>query len=509
MDKNITTKKRFLYLSFLMVGVIITILSITFYMLYSYELKNEAQKLSERVEGQRQLVEAIGRFDAINSDDDHLGGSVAATLSQVIDARKHFVEKYAHSEFLLGKKIGDAVWIIINNKELEKGMPSDYAKLDEQNAIRIPMHTKIALPMKLALKGKSGTIVAQDYKGVEVLAAYAPLQIADSKFGIVVKTTLERIRQPFINTAITVMFISIVLTIFAVMLFIKLSNPIINELEERIKKLHASEENRKVIQQELEEHDQKLRVLNDELNVKVKNTVDELRQKDEILLRNSRLAAMGEMIGMIAHQWRQPITGIGMIANNLILDIELDTWDEKNSIDNLKTIDQQTQYLSKTIDDFRNFFKPNKDVELCKVKELIDDSVQIIEKSLENSNVEVILKLDENLELNIYKSEIIQVLLNLIKNAQDIFKEKSQSDATIIIESYAKDNNIIIAVEDNAGGIPIDIIDKIFNPYYSTKSEKTGTGLGLYMSKMIIQDHHKGILRVYNSDSGARFEIVL
>ena len=168
-----------------------------------------------------------------------------------------------------------------------------------------------------------------------------------------------------------------------------------------------------------------------------------------------------------------------------------------------------SQYLSKTIDDFRNFFKPNKDVELCKVKELIDDSVQIIEKSLENSNVEVILKLDENLELNIYKSEIIQVLLNLIKNAQDIFKEKSQSDATIIIESYAKDNNIIIAVEDNAGGIPIDIIDKIFNPYYSTKSEKTGTGLGLYMSKMIIQDHHKGILRVYNSDSGARFEIVL
>jgi len=509
MNENITTKKRFLYLSFLMVGVIITILSITFYMLYTYALENEAKKLNERVEGQRQLVEAIGRFDVINSNDDHLGGSVAATLSQVIDARKHFVEKYAHSEFLLGKKIGNTVWIIINNKELEKGMPSDYDKLDEQNAIRIPMHTKIALPMKLALKGESGTIIAQDYKGIEVLAAYVPLKIANSKFGMVVKIELERIRQPFISTAITVMVISIILTIFAVILFMKLSNPIINELEERIEKLRTSEENRKVIQQELEEQDQKLRVLNDELNIKVKNAVDELRQKDEILLRNSRLAAMGEMIGMIAHQWRQPITGIGMIANNLILDIELDTWNEKKSIDNLKTIDQQTQYLSKTIDDFRNFFKPNKEAELCKVRELIDDSVQIIGKSLENSNVKIVLNIDESLKLNIYKSEIIQVLLNLIKNAQDIFKEKQQNDATIIIESYIKDNKTIIAIQDNAGGIPSDIIDKIFNPYYSTKSEKIGTGLGLYMSKMIVEDHHKGILRVQNIDGGARFEIIL
>ena len=508
MSENITTQKRFLYLSFIMVGVIIIILSITFYMLYSYDLKNEAEKLSERVEGQRQLVEAIGRFDVINSGD-HLGGSVAATLSQVIDARKHFVKMYSHSEFLLGKKIGDSVWIIINNNELEKGIPSDYDKLDEQNAIRIPMHTELALPMKLALKGNTGTVIAQDYKDIEVLAAYAPLQIAGNKFGMVVKTTLKHIREPFIDTAITVMIIAIIVTIFAVMLFIKLSYPIVYELQERIKELHTSEDNRKVIQQELEEQGQKLLTLNQQLNVKVKDSVDELRKKDEILLRNSRLAAMGEMIGMIAHQWRQPITVIGMVANNLLFDIELNTWDEKNSINGLKTIDQQTQYLSKTIDDFRNFFKPNREAELCKVKELIDDSVEIIGKSLENSNIEIVLNLDEGLELKIYKSEMIQVLLNLIKNAQDVFKEKLQSNAIITIKSYTKDKNIIIAIEDNAGGIPSDIIDEIFNPYYSTKSEKTGTGLGLYMSKMIIEDHHKGILRVHNVANGARFEIVL
>lgn len=235
----------------------------------------------------------------------------------------------------------------------------------------------------------------------------------------------------------------------------------------------------------------------------------ELLDKDEIMIAQSRHAAMGEMISMIAHQWRQPISVIAMDANNILVDIELDliNKDELSTIS--KDIILQTSELSKTIDDFRDFFKPNKYTEVVILKEVIDDTLSILGKSLENNNIKIMLNIDENIEITTYSRELIQVLINLIKNAKEALIEKELESKTIHLALFQKNECAIITISDNAGGISETIIGKIFDPYFTTKGEKNGTGLGLYMSKTIIEKHLYGTIIVRNIQEGAQFEIKL
>jgi PAS domain S-box-containing protein len=245
--------------------------------------------------------------------------------------------------------------------------------------------------------------------------------------------------------------------------------------------------------------------LNATLEERVKKEVEKNRQKDQQMLQQSKLAQMGEMISMIAHQWRQPLSAINSAAIGINLKAQLNKLDKETAVEATDKIAQYTKHLSETIDDFRTFFKSNKEKQTTTYNELIDSVLNIIEVSVTNKGIEISKDLKSTQTFETYANEVKQVLLNLIKNAEDALIEKGVENPKIVLQSY---ENILI-VKDNAGGIAEEIIDKIFEPYFSTKSEKTGTGLGLYMSKTIIEEHCHGSLSVTNDEDGAVFKIIL
>ena len=249
------------------------------------------------------------------------------------------------------------------------------------------------------------------------------------------------------------------------------------------------------------------------LENRVKEEVDKNREKDRHMLTQSRLAQMGELISMIAHQWRQPLGVIAAISSNMQVKLEFQTFDYSNKegiekynnfiYKELHNIDRQLQNLSTTLDEFKNFYKPTSNAISISFKDVMLSTLKIIKSSMIKENVSIIENYSREQELLLYSNEIMQVFLNILKNSKDNFEERNIINPEIRID--IKENKILIS--DNGGGINNDIIDQIFNPYFSTKTEKNGTGLGLYMSKMIIQEHHNGTITVHNTDCGVCFTI--
>jgi len=249
--------------------------------------------------------------------------------------------------------------------------------------------------------------------------------------------------------------------------------------------------------------------LNDSLHIKVQQAVEEIRRKDEAMLQQSRLAKMGEMIAMIAHQWRQPLSSISAISAKLQLSVALEEELPKETlVHELKTIDKRTTLLSNTIDDFRNFYNTNNDTNGFNLDKTISQVIEILSPAIKNADVSVHFNSSISQSIVSLESELIQVFMNIIKNAVDILKGRPES-REIWIKAYQDDTRYVIVIEDNAGGIKDDILEQIFDPYFSTKKEKHGMGLGLYMSKLIIQEHCKGTLSVKNGKAGAIFTIDL
>ena len=245
--------------------------------------------------------------------------------------------------------------------------------------------------------------------------------------------------------------------------------------------------------------------INSSLEEKIAQEIEKNRKKDQQMLQQSRLAQMGEMISMIAHQWRQPLNAISAAAISLELKANLNQLDTETTVKISKKITGYAQHLSTTINDFRNFFKSNKQQEEVSYTTIVQSVLNIIETSITNKNITLIQKLESEKVFYTYPNELKQVLLNILKNAEEILLERAVVNPTILIKTY--DNTLII--QDNGGGIDESIIDKIFDPYFSTKTEKNGTGLGLYMSKTIIEDHCHGKLTVSNNEEGAIFKISL
>ncbi len=231
------------------------------------------------------------------------------------------------------------------------------------------------------------------------------------------------------------------------------------------------------------------------------------KQKDKTLLHQSKLAQMGEMISMIAHQWRQPLTAISSTSSDLYMKIMLDNYEKDYFSEKLEKIDDLSQHLSNTIDDFRTFYKEDKEKEVVLYSNIARSAFEIISTSLTYKNIE--LKSDFQCQKYVYvlANELRQVILNLIKNAEDVLIEKEIKDPYIRVQTYDDNEFSYLRVSDNGGGISEDIIDDIFDPYFSTKIKKDGTGLGLYMSKVIIEEHCRGYLLVENTNEGASFII--
>lgn len=269
---------------------------------------------------------------------------------------------------------------------------------------------------------------------------------------------------------------------------------------------HLYQEKELLIEQEmLSDMVDKLELLNQELQ----QEFNERKQQEQILVQNSKLAAMGEMIGMIAHQWRQPLSSISTLAGNLQVYIDLDMFEKAQFLSLLGEINNHAQYLSNTINDFRHFFKPDNPQDRVVMDQVIESSMAIIGKSLEYKNVCVIKDYAFETPILTYPNELMQVFLNIMKNSSDAFVEDEVLDPQIVIRGYEEHPYQVVEISDNAGGIPEDIIDKIFDPYFSTKGPGIGTGLGLYMSKMIIEEHCQGQLLVRNDKDGACFIIKL
>ena len=256
---------------------------------------------------------------------------------------------------------------------------------------------------------------------------------------------------------------------------------------------------------------QKLAILNNELEERVEISVNEMRKKDKMLIAQSKQAVMGEMIEMIAHQWRQPLTAIGMIANNITMELVLDALNPQTLQEDLQSINKQVTYLSTTIDDFRNFFKESKEKESVSAQTILDSIYSLVYHQLKSQNIYISIDSCSDIRLYLYKNELIQAILNLVSNAKDALLDKEfHTDKKVILLSCNSSTEYIeFIIKDNAGGVDEEIVSKIFNPYFSTKKEKNGTGLGLYMSKIIIEEHLNGKLSVTNIDNGALFRIMI
>jgi PAS domain S-box-containing protein len=241
-------------------------------------------------------------------------------------------------------------------------------------------------------------------------------------------------------------------------------------------------------------------------------------KNEKILIQQSKMAAMGEMLENIAHQWRQPLSLISTCASGLVLQRELVGIDDKTLDDSLKKIVDTTFYLSDTIDDFKNFFKRDKERTNFCINEVTTKTIELMHMNF--SNIEIIKDMKDNITINSYPNEFMQVLLNIINNSKDALLQDNESadkKNLIIISIYKDKNKDVIEIKDNAGGIPSDIIEKVFEPYFTTKHQAQGTGIGLFMTREIITKHMSGEIQVENTEfiyeetqyKGALFRIIL
>ena len=242
------------------------------------------------------------------------------------------------------------------------------------------------------------------------------------------------------------------------------------------------------------------------------------KENEKILYQQSKMASMGEMIGNIAHQWRQPLSVISTIASGIMVQKEYGMFKEDHLVDDMDKIVKQTAHMSKTIEDFRDFFKSDKEKILFNVKDTIRQNIDLIEASFKNHNITIDPKINQDIELFGYQNELTQALINILNNAKDqLIKLDKEELKLVSIETIIQNNMVEINITDNGGGVPKDIIDKVFDPYFTTKHQSQGTGIGLYMTHEIIVKHFNGQLYVTNVDftyenktyTGARFTIAL
>ncbi|WP_321470507.1 cache domain-containing protein [Halarcobacter sp.] len=253
-----------------------------------------------------------------------------------------------------------------------------------------------------------------------------------------------------------------------------------------------------------------LKELNETLERRVEEEIDKNREHEQLLVQKSKFIALGEMISNIAHQWRQPLSELSTIFMFIKFKYNLGQLDEELMKKKSKEADAVLEYMSHTIDDFRNFFMPKKEKEKFSLKIAMDSIMTIISSSLSNNNINITICIDNEVVLNTYLNEFQQVILNIISNAKDVLIENNVENPWIKIDAIIdQEDRVIIYIEDNGGGIKIEPKSKIFEPYFTTKDDSDGTGIGLYMSKIIVEKSMHGKLKVREAEFGARFEIIL
>jgi len=257
----------------------------------------------------------------------------------------------------------------------------------------------------------------------------------------------------------------------------------------------------------LKETEREFLELNQELEQRVFEETRKNIEQERILTHQARHAAMGEMIGNIAHQWRQPLNTLGLVIQNIAMDYQEGILNQKSLSEYKETAINTVQKMSQTIDDFRNFFQPNRLEETFSLIQPIQEAFSLILASMKNNNISVTVDCPKELVAFGLPNEFAQVMLNLLANAKDALMEKNLPLKKIEISAHAEENHAIVCVRDNGGGIPAEIIERIFDPYFTSKD--SGTGIGLYMTRVIVEQHMHGKITCRNTKGGAEFILSL
>ncbi|NWF66027.1 MAG: ATP-binding protein [Campylobacterales bacterium] len=359
------------------------------------------------------------------------------------------------------------------------------------------------------LESKKLFVKRVDLKDKTAVIVFNPIfNINNQHVGYILNYTIDVEFQKYTNIFYMLLFnLSILLWIivlFIIYIYYK------KEVES-IKNIELNQAKNEIFEKKLE-----LEAINKNLEQRVHENIQKAREKDKMLIHQSKLASMGEMIANIAHQWRQPLHSLAISVQDIAVAYKFNEVDEKYVNNYIKNSMAGINFMSNTIDDFTNFFKTDKKPMEFVIANLIEDVLKLVTPSLkaQNISVDVIKSLEQN-KITSYPNELKQVILNLISNSKDacleyaIHHDKENYQPTIKIEIATTDDFSTISICDNGGGIDENIIDRIFEPYFTTKKDNKGTGLGLYMSKTIIEENLKGKIFVENIFHGAKFIIVL
>ncbi len=416
-------------------------------------------------------------------------------------------------------------WIINNNYKL---LMHPYREKDAIGKSQIDMQDSkgiyiAKLALKESLNNPSGTFIKYHWvkpggkKEIEKInfVKYIPKWNWVISTGVYVEdiNKIINLQGKLFDDKIKILYKNIsmlilILGLIALILIFDLSKRIKDNFNKYSTQLYTMND---LLESKVEERTKELNKLNLELEDRIEEEVERNHRQEIQILQQSKFAQMGEMIGNIAHQWRQPLNVLSIIASSTKLNIELNTLKIEDLKKDLNIIINTTEQLSKTIDQFREFIKEERKLEKLILQDIIQNVMQLTLPKLSKNHIQLITRSEGNkpITIEIVKGELTQVLINIINNAKDILENKEQNEKWIKLIYKIKKHNVEIIIEDNAGGIDDKILDKVFNPYFTTKHQSQGTGIGLYMCKKIIEQNLMGSLTVENTPIGARFEIIL
>lgn len=318
------------------------------------------------------------------------------------------------------------------------------------------------------------------------------------------QNSIEKVRLRLNRLYMIIPLVVIALCVTGIIILykrIKKHNYEIHILSIKTKELEEKREKKRIVLEMM----QKLQI---QLKERIDSEIEHIRNKDSMIMVQSRNSAMGEMIGNIAHQWRQPINAIGIIIQNFADAFEFDELTEDYFNKKTNTIYELISYMEQTIDDFKNFFRPAKENETFDVGKVLNRAVEFVSCTFQARNIDYQLDVQDGIFMNGISNEFFQVIINIMNNAKDAFQIRQTPNPNIKIElgKYSKENGYIV-IQDNAGGIEDDIIDEIFDPYITSKESIKGTGMGLYIAKHIVNMRLNGEISVENKNDGAAFII--
>ncbi|HIP11324.1 MAG TPA: hypothetical protein EYG73_01265 [Arcobacter sp.] len=449
-------------------------------------------------------------FPIFAQDGSHIG-SVEASIST--DSFQEELEHSFHSKinFIIDKEIVDKKSFsnsIENKYKVTKISDKFYSPIKQYaNASKIPKEVLSEITLGLE-RNKTFSVYFKNKKLYKIITFYPISNIKNNKN---VAYFIKYSNSTFISNLYKDFYIlisMIVILLLAIIIYIYNNNIFQHKLSLSLHQINQQKEELTDTVRELEEQ-----------NVQIAKQIEDARKKDTLIADQSRLASLGEMIGNIAHQWRQPLSAISTTASSLSIQNELGILDNNDLSSALGRIVNKTLFLSQTIEDFRNFIEGKKEDVEFDVSSAIDSAFSVVDSSISNHHISVIKNYKDNMRISNYKNEFIQGVLNIINNAKDALDDGIRPiDERILLVELTKKNGLVhITFQDNAEGISEDIITKIFEPYFTTKHQSQGTGLGLYMTYRIITQSMQGTLSVENTNFihngkkyfGAKFTITL